>query len=283
MLTCIGFTLYYTIELLFIRVSSCFASTCSQQIDVQLGAGRIELTDISINVSIFEEILPHLSFQLERVHVGKLRVEISYAKLLTESLAFFLDDVSIEIAPSGAHVEKDNRSVGPTNVQDGPTDISEDNTRRLPKATDTSRQKSSVGRQAVRRTDLSDEDDMTSTGGTHKGEPTEGLDLLAHWIEQITSKVKIVVNNVLVRVSAAEYVNGDVGRDTVADDSFLEVQCSSIKWCDETPETSVLLAERPRQGAPMSGGDRSVKRVSHHGGALLGHKVSFVACSGLSK
>lgn len=258
------------------------ASTCWQQLDVQLGAGRIELTDISINVSILEEILPHLSFRLARVHVGRLRVEISYAKLLTESLAFFLDDISIDVAPPSAHVRNGTDPVSPVDVQDAPTGTSEHNTGGLPKAMDTSKQKICVTHQAGWRAEISDADDTYNApaGSTHKGEAGEGLDFLAHWIEQITSKMKIVVNNVTVRVASVEDVHGDIGQDGVTNGSFLQVQCSSVKWCDETPEAPVLLTERPRQATAVLGGDRSTKPGKHHSAALLAHKVSSVAYSG---
>ncbi|CAM9802399.1 unnamed protein product, partial [Sphacelaria rigidula] len=239
-----------------------------EQLDVQLGSGRIELTDISINARALEEILPHLSFRLARVHVGKLRVEISYAKLLTESLAFFLDDVSIDIAPHPTSNDK-----GPTDVEDA-VGVPDQITEGRPKTVDTSKRRSSVDNQAARHTSVSGGDitDSVSSSGTPTGDVAEGLDFLAQWIEQITSKVKVVVSGVTVRVSAEVQVNNDVERGSLANDSFLQIQCSSLKWCDETPETSALLTEGPRQPHSVVSGGGRTKSGQHVGGPLLAHK-----------
>lgn len=200
-------------------------------------------------------------------------MEISYAKLLTESLAFFLDDVSIDIAPHPTSNDK-----GPTDVEDA-VGVPDQITEGRPKTVDTSKRRSSVDNQAARHTSVSGGDitDSVSSSGTPTGDVAEGLDFLAQWIEQITSKVKVVVSGVTVRVSAEVQVNNDVERGSLANDSFLQIQCSSLKWCDETPETSALLTEGPRQPHSVVSGGGRTKSGQHVGGPLLAHKVRSVA------
>lgn len=240
---------------------------------MQLRAGRIEFTDININVSALEELLPQLSFQLESAHVGSLRVEISYTKLLTESLAFFLDDVSIVIAPPVVGADE----VNPAEDADVGDTASEFQAEGISTAVLTDKRNRFVSHlESCRPTVQGGRD---PGGGlpcnAQTGNSGEGLDFLAHWIEQITSKVKIALHNVTVRVeSTARHEPGDAGGDDGRGKPFLEVRCRFMKWSDESPETPVLVAETPRPAhGSVAGGDRFANLGKHVSGALA-QKVS---------
>lgn len=262
---------------------TCFCASVQlarwQQLNVQLGAGRIELTDISINVSALEKLLPDLSFRLARAHVGRLRVEISYTKLLTESLAFYLDDVLIVVAPAGVSDDgKDHTGTedAARSAQHPPEGV--------PTVIDTSKKHAVVDYHGGSRAAESERHDtlQPSPGRAKAGEAGEGLDFLAHWIEQITSKVKVVVDNIIVRTILPECGNVGMGKDTTTGNPHLQVHCSSITWCDETPESSVLVMGRPlqtRAAIPsVDGYGFSGKPFSS---APIAHKVSMPAREGL--
>ncbi|CAN0605677.1 unnamed protein product, partial [Ectocarpus sp. 12 AP-2014] len=163
------------------------------QLDVQLGAGRVELTDLKINVVALEELLPPgLSFRLAHAHVGTLRIEISYSKLLTESLAIFLDDVQIEVSPplsEAITASPPDASVDAEAQESGQANAAAIKARREGLAAGAV----GAGTNAM-QSPLVDQDQFGF------GESGERLDFLAKWIEQITSKVKVVVSDLTVRI-----------------------------------------------------------------------------------
>lgn len=221
-----------------------FSLYSPQQLDVQLGAGRIELTDLNINVRAVAELLPNLPFRFVRAHVGRLRVEISYAKLLTESLAFYLDDIYIEIAPpfeddtdTGTHRSDvgaapfEHEAKGPLSAG-----IMGNKSRFLDRRN-----------QAEEAASKAKGAESVPCRKVQMGDTGEGLDFVAQWIEQITSKVKVVVQSLTVRVASAARLEG--ASHTAHDDErspFVDIRCSSLRWCDETPESSMLVPEGAR-------------------------------------
>lgn len=259
------------------RTPSAAALHQLQQLDVQLGAGRVELTDLNINVIALAELLPPgLSFRLAHTHVGTLRIEISYSKLLTESLAIFLDDVQIEVtpplseavtaSPPGAGVDAEAQESGQANA-----------------AVITSRQEGLAAGAAGTGTNatqnpLADQDQFGF------GESGERLDFLAKWIEQITSKVKVIVSDLTVRIAAeARAEGGRTGQRSSGGGEnrtpCLELRCSSLKWCDETPEVSSFMADQ----SASTGVNRAEGPGKVNGGtAAVVHKVSIQACRKLT-
>lgn len=242
-----------------------------QQIDVHLGAGRVKLTDLNINVSALSELLPpSLSFRLARAHVGGLRVEISYSKLLTESLAVFLDDVLIELEPQPPLSNLDEDETGLTGK-----DVSAATaTRDLldgEEVADSCPGADNVG------TTVAGDKEATGSSRADKdqmGEAGERLDFLAQWIDQITSKVKVVVSRLTVRIAsaAAQLESADVGERTNSDTTSmpcLVFRCNYLRWCDETPEVSSFVAD---QSSP-AGIKQAEGPGKGGGGALFVHNV----------
>lgn len=232
---------------------------------MHLGAGRVELTDLNVNVSALAELLPPgLSFRLARAHVGMLRVEIAYSKLLTESLAIFLDDVLIEIEPplsnpDEARLTGKNANAATRDLLGG-GDVA-----------DSCRREDKAGSAVAGDNEAKD----SSRADKHQmGEAGERLDFLAQWIDQITSKVKVVVNRLTVRIAsaAAQLESTGVGEGTSGDNTgmpCLVFRCSHLRWCDETPEVSSFVAD---QSAP-AGIDRPEGPAKGNGGTLFVHKV----------
>lgn len=247
-----------------------------QQLDVQLGAGRVELTDLNINVSALAELLPPgLSFRVERAHVGRFRVEISYSNLLTESLAIFLDDVRVEITPSVSKPNEENLlgermdATAREPVVSGPQG-----------ADVTDKVHGAGGRGAAAAAAGKKANNSPVAAKDQIGQAGERLDFLAQWIEQITSKVKVVVNSLTVRAApaAAHLESAGFGERSSGDDNSipcLEFRCSSLRWCDETPEVSSFMADQ----GPSAGIDRVEGPGTNNGGtAVFAHKVRYVDC-----
>ena len=169
---------------------------------MQLRAGRIELTDLNLNVRALAELRPDLPIRLERAHVGRLRVEISYSKLLTESLAFFLDDIVVQVAPLAG--DSDGKCVPDSGSDAAPNHLQV--TEALGADVTGKGRWSGAGGTASSGTGA------TETGLLDEEQPSEGgdrLDFLAQWIEQITSKVKIVVNNLTIRIGSCLLYTSD--------------------------------------------------------------------------
>lgn len=236
---------------------------------MQLRAGRIELTDLNINVKALAELRPDLPIRLERAHVGRLRVEISYSKLLTESLAFFLDDIVIQVAPL---VGDSDGTCVPDTGSDAAQNQLQVTGAPAADVTGKSRRSGAGGTAASgaggAETGFLDEEEQPSEAG-------DRLDFLAQWIEQITSKVKIVVNNVTIRIgSSVRLEDGDSGAHSGESGPFLLLRCSSLKWCDETPESVSFMAETP--ALPQSAAasiDRAEGASKTGGGMVFAHKV----------
>lgn len=237
----------------------------AQQLDVQLRAGRVELTDLNINVSAVAELLPNLSFELARAHVGRLRVEISYSKLLTESLAFFVDDVLIEIAPS--RFDTNGTHAADTDMDPAEPD---EHLGGGPRGADLAHNSARGGREGTAGKPAGENEKPADQGQV--GEGGESLDFLAQWIEQITSKVKVVVNNLTARVVSAGQLQDAAGfgvhhRQT---GPYLELRCSSLNWCDETPDSSAFMSERPQR--PLHSAATRTDRIEAPG-MVNAHKV----------
>lgn len=236
---------------------------------MQLRAGRIELTDLNINVKALAELRPDLPIRLERAHAGRLRVEISYSKLLTESLAFFLDDIVVHVAPLAG--DSDGTCVpgtSPDAALNGPQVTGALGAN----VTGAGRRSGARGTAAsvmvAAETGFLDEEEQPSEGG-------DRLDFLAQWIEQITSKVKIVVNNLTIRIGSSVGLE-DGGSEAHSGESkpFLELRCSYLKWCDETPESASFMAETPSLPQSAAAGiDRAEGASKTGGGMVFAHKV----------
>lgn len=248
-----------------------------KQIDVQVRAGRVELTDINVNVSALAELLPQLSCRISSARIGKVRVEISYTKLLTESLAFFLDDVHVHIEPPDME-DSDKRpadrevgiSTSKQQVEEGGAIMI--STEGLP-----------FNRENTVEPGAGHAEDANLSDGVGD-ESREGLDFLARWIDQITSKVKVMMHNIKVTVGEASRNDGEIRARNYGEDRarqrgtypFLEVGCSFLRWCDETPDSPVFVAEGPQPSQGLKNWDGSGKRGKSPSDIHLSQKVNLL-------
>lgn len=187
-------------------------------------------------------------------------MEISYSKLLTESLAVFLDEVLIEISPPSPSLNQGMDATGQGMVNgEGKGDV-----------VDTSKRAEGAEAMAV---GARGKDSLLADHKDQIGEAGERLDFLAQWIEQITSKVKVVINRMTVRIASTTDQMGNSGSEERSSGTpCMEFRCSSLRWCDETPELSSFVADQNAS----AGIDRAER--SGNGGTVSAHKVRFKSC-----
>ena len=191
-------------------------------------------------------------------------MEISYSKLLTESLAVFLDDVLVEISPPVSNLNETHlKGVGvdatgqaPLVNGQGEGDVVDVSQRAEGAA-------AALAGAKEKESSFADQQDQM-------GEAGERLDFLAQWIEQITSKVKVVVNKMTVGIaSATSPLENSDSKERSSVMPYVELRCSSLRWCDETPEVSSFVADR-NASAGIDPAERSGKA---NGARLVAHKV----------
>ncbi|CAM9138705.1 unnamed protein product, partial [Choristocarpus tenellus] len=227
------------------------------QLDVHLRAGRLELTDLSLKVEEFSPILKDQPFRISSARVGKLRVEISYTNILSESLTFNVDDIVVDVVPR----------------------ISDNGEQCEPYPEELSPSQGVNARSAGRGVDIWDGDTpLKDTARTTpiedrcENEPSEGLDFVAQWIEQITSKIKAIVNNITIRVSCGENKCGKEGLGSSFPGAVIHV--ASLGYFDETPDHLPMATAVSQQGASAvsnGGYDPSLPRDARRMG-LVAHK-----------
>ncbi|TYZ62295.1 hypothetical protein PybrP1_009742 [[Pythium] brassicae (nom. inval.)] len=171
------------------------------QLDVRLRAGRLELCDLQLNAAVLNAELcaAHgLPFRVKHGYVGAVRVAIAYATIMSESCLVEVDDIELVLVPlaGGDDDETDNtdtvhtgasgQAAAPAHHHNGSGSGSG----------------SGSGADATR-----------TTRSTRPSEPVdevsqEGLDFVAAWIEQVTSKIKVTLSNVCVRLETGEQHKG---------------------------------------------------------------------------
>ncbi|CCI41023.1 unnamed protein product [Albugo candida] len=224
------------------------------QLDVHVRAGKIELCDLKLNADVLNaewfDIWNSSSqksgnsapFRIEKGYIGSVRVTISYAKILTESCNVEFDDIELLLVPNSVSSYSDPKcdsaaQLSPQrNSSDKPKEKSMENT---------------VG--------IKDQRDLISQ---------EGLDFVASWIEQVTSRIKITVSNVCIRLETRDSNGEERSRDRNASDHEQEAERNEsvalvcrLKWAQFTDESvvhngSVILSEEDQNGA--QGGIRSL-------------------------
>eukprot|EP00644_Phytophthora_capsici_P016491 jgi/Phyca11/536388/estExt2_fgenesh1_pg.C_PHYCAscaffold_520036 len=132
------------------------------QLDVHLRSGRLELCDLLLNADVLNAELCEaqgLPFKVKKGYLGSVRVAISYASIMSESCLVEIDDIEIILVP-----------LDPDEVQ----------TRQSFTGNPEERQ-DKVEQKAEQKTIPPEPVDEISQ---------EGLDFVASWIEQVTSKIK---------------------------------------------------------------------------------------------
>ncbi|KAE9360772.1 hypothetical protein PF008_g1678 [Phytophthora fragariae] len=151
------------------------------QLDVHLRSGRLELCDLLLSADVLNAELCEaqgLPFKVKKGYLGSVRVAISYANIMSESCLVEIDDIEIVLVPLDQDEARSRDS----------------------------------GERAEEQ-----EQEQEENKAEHKKPATpepvdeisqEGLDFVASWIEQVTSKIKITLSNICLRLETGEQHNG---------------------------------------------------------------------------
>ena len=164
------------------------------QLDVHLRSGQIELCDLALDVALLNTYLVGMPFHVQSGYLGSVKASISYSNIVTESCVVEIDEIDLVLVPAACIVTETKP---------------EEPTRLLTRV-------ESSGEIPEREEEIQVETDETSR---------EGLDFVANWIEQISTKIKVSFSNITCRF-----------QPEVNDES--EALVIRLKWaefCDETP------------------------------------------------
>lgn len=152
------------------------------QLDVHLRSGRLELCDLLLDANVLNAELCEaygLPFQVKKGYLGSVRVAISYANIMSESCLVEIDDIEIILVPLGKVGESTQQKCTPL----------EEN-------------------QEKRQKKQHSEKDYQGKAEPLDEYSQEGLDFVASWIEQVTSKIKVTLSNICLRLETGEQHKG---------------------------------------------------------------------------
>ncbi|POM77846.1 Autophagy-related protein [Phytophthora palmivora] len=147
------------------------------QLDVHLRSGRLELCDLLLNAEVLNAELCEaqgLPFKVKKGYLGSVRVAISYANIMSESCLVEIDDIEIILVPLDKEEAQTRQSFTAEETQE----------------TEEKAEKKPTTPEPV--------DEISQ----------EGLDFVASWIEQVTSKIKVTLSNICLRLETGEQHNG---------------------------------------------------------------------------
>ncbi|KAG2840775.1 hypothetical protein PC118_g3673 [Phytophthora cactorum] len=148
------------------------------QLDVHLRSGRLELCDLLLNAEVLNAELCEaqgLPFKVKKGYLGSVRVAISYANIMSESCLVEIDDIEIILVP----LEKDEAQTRQSYTEPEEKEQKQEKEEKKP-----------MSPEPV--------DEISQ----------EGLDFVASWIEQVTSKIKVTLSNICLRLETGEQHNG---------------------------------------------------------------------------
>jgi autophagy-related protein 2 len=150
------------------------------QLNVSMRSGTIELNDLDLNPEAICGSLPAIPCKMVRGSIGTAKVTVCYQQILEESVAIELRDVELVFHPFEARVQADAPS---------------------------------------KSTAESPAEDESANAATTEPDANckEGLDFLASWIDQISSKIRLSVVNMSIRCEDPESGTAAVLRIPSAD------------------------------------------------------------------
>lgn len=183
------------------------------QLDVHLRSGRMELCDLLLNADVLNTELCEpsgLPFRVKKGYLGSVRVAISYANIMSESCLVEIDDIEIVLVP----VEKYEREEMERMEREAAAQSANASGRAQP-----SRQTAETGKRSSEsgKADVEPIDEVSQ----------EGLDFVASWIEQVTSKIKVTLSNICLRLETGEQYNG----------RYVALLCR-LEWAQLTDESA---------------------------------------------
>lgn len=168
------------------------------QLDVHLRSGKIELCDLRLNADVLNAELCEaqgLPFRVKKGYLGSVRVSISYANIMSESCLVEVDDIEIVLVPLTGDEQEGSGSEESSESSESSTGAAASQAQRGGGGADSSA--------APTR------DTKQSKQNEHADEVSqEGLDFVASWIEQVTSKIKVTLSNICLRLETGEQHRG---------------------------------------------------------------------------
>jgi len=142
--------------------------------------GYVQLTDLEVNSDALNVYLATQPFKLHKGRIGKVEVTVCYEKLLTEGFKIVLEDVELVVV------------------------------RRKPEEGDESGRKGGGGIAEVRRRKEEEEkaakakaaasSSSSSSSSSSRSNSSEDASIIAEWIEQITTQLRVEVKGLRVRI-----------------------------------------------------------------------------------
>lgn len=187
------------------------------QLDVHLRAGRVELCDLLLNADVLNAELCEangLPFRVKKGYLGSVRVAISYTNIMSESCLVEIDDVEIVLVPLSATDDEDDELA----------------------AAFPDESKTAAGTKQTAAGAQNNVDPAVAARTAQKSKPKkehvdevsqEGLDFVASWIEQVTSKIKVTLSNVCLRLETGEQYEG----------KQVALECR-LQWAQVTDESA---------------------------------------------
>ncbi|KAL8006698.1 putative vacuolar protein sorting-associated protein [Plasmopara halstedii] len=151
------------------------------QLDVHLRSGRLELCDLLLNAEVLNAELCEaygLPFKVKKGYLGSVRVAISYTNIMSESCLVEIDDIEIILVPLETEM------------------------------TSTRQKRSTLMEKQEIKQEMQQEKKSKKSAENRDEISQEGLDFVASWIEQVTSKIKVTLSNVCLRLETGEQHKG---------------------------------------------------------------------------
>lgn len=205
-----------------------------EQLDVQLRAGKLKLTDLTVDVDAVNEHLAGLPVKLVSGSIKSIEATLSYGSLLAEGCTVDLEGLHLTLAPvSPEDAIAAAAAARAAKGRDDDDDIGED-----PRVADRLRE-AAFGRDRATR---------------------EGLQTLAAWIQEVTSRIRLTVRDLKISVTPSEECA-----------SRLTLHCPLAEFFDETPNVGAGSVSGSRMEGSMRGRQSFEGRTSFQVSSM--HKV----------
>lgn len=184
------------------------------QLDVHLRSGRLELCDLRLNTEVLNADICEangLPFRVKKGYLGSVRVTISYANIMSESCLVEIDDIEVVLVPVDADA---------TSTRDNHESMTKSTPQNATSATPVKPGDKGTRARAASREEI---DEVSQ----------EGLDFVASWIEQVTSKIKVTLSNICLRI--------ETGDMNVPNAKNVALLCK-LEWAQFTDESASEVA-----------------------------------------
>jgi len=146
--------------------------------------GYVQLTDLEVNADALNVYLESQPFKLQKGRIGKVEVTVCYEKLLTEGFKIVLEDVELVVVKRKPEEEGDAK--GRKAGGGGMAEV------RRKKEEEEKKQKQEPSPSSSRSS--------RSSSSSSSSSSSEDASIIAEWIEQITTQLRVEVKGLKVRI-----------------------------------------------------------------------------------